>query len=400
MFQALGTCASVPEFEHLLDSTNVTGRRTRSNFGVIDSAGAAGMYETGATQYWKYDATDTNQAPDGYVLRTNFSMIGGGSDGIERFNRTVDLIGGFYAGDSLSHKSILRSQMRDFSDHNSIPIHVPYLSQWTPEVPRGYINTAYSICRSTSMSAVVIQGILSGEAPELTTMWTILGQPAASIAVPYWPVGEVPSGAGGDPTAPLCDIANQIRWMLFYDNPLYSAFINTLMLRDEHRKGIWEKTFSTEDSIFAITDAMRSQWRSDTISVSEMLKTEDACANYALNTLQESYSYLVSARSPEIAIHSPKNSVLYQNYPNPFNSSTVISWQLAVGSDVELSVYNSLGEKVATLVLERMSPGNHTYIFEGRNLASGIYYYQLVAGDPSTCSGSRFREVKKMILLK
>ncbi len=83
---------------------------------------------------------------------------------------------------------------------------------------------------------------------------------------------------------------------------------------------------------------------------------------------------------------------IYQNYPNPFNLSTVISWQITAGSHVELSVYNLLGEKVATLVSEKMNAGNHTYTFDGKNLASGVYYYQLVAGD--------FREVKKMILLK
>jgi len=83
---------------------------------------------------------------------------------------------------------------------------------------------------------------------------------------------------------------------------------------------------------------------------------------------------------------------LSQNYPNPFNPSTVISWQLAVGSHVELSVYNLLGMKVATLVSRKLNSGNHSYTFDGKNLASGIYYYQLVAGDN--------REVKKMILLK
>jgi hypothetical protein len=88
----------------------------------------------------------------------------------------------------------------------------------------------------------------------------------------------------------------------------------------------------------------------------------------------------------------PGQFALLQNYPNPFNPNTVISWQLAVGCDVELSVYNLLGEKVATLLTQKLNPGNHTYPFEGKNLASGVYYYQLVAGE--------FTEVKKMILLR
>jgi uncharacterized delta-60 repeat protein len=83
---------------------------------------------------------------------------------------------------------------------------------------------------------------------------------------------------------------------------------------------------------------------------------------------------------------------LNQNYPNPFNPETVISWQLAVGSEVELSIYNILGAKVATLVKEYMSAGTHTYHFNGINLASGVYYYHLFAGE--------FQKVRKMVLIK
>ncbi len=88
----------------------------------------------------------------------------------------------------------------------------------------------------------------------------------------------------------------------------------------------------------------------------------------------------------------PAQFSLFQNYPNPFNPSTRIRWQLAVGSNVELTVYNLLGEKVAELVSARMNPGNYNYNFDGGNLPSGVYYYQLVAG--------AYREVRKMILLK
>jgi hypothetical protein len=88
----------------------------------------------------------------------------------------------------------------------------------------------------------------------------------------------------------------------------------------------------------------------------------------------------------------PKNSRLYDNYPHPFNPETVIGWQLAIGSHVELTVHNILGEKVSTLVSKRMEPGTHSYRFNGKNLASGVYYNQLVAGD--------YRNLKKMILIK
>ena len=59
-----------------------------------------------------------------------------------------------------------------------------------------------------------------------------------------------------------------------------------------------------------------------------------------------------------------------------------------------------LGKEVSTIVSKKLNHGHHIYNFNGRNLASGVYYYQLVAGDPSTGSGQCYREVKKMILLK
>ena len=83
---------------------------------------------------------------------------------------------------------------------------------------------------------------------------------------------------------------------------------------------------------------------------------------------------------------------LNQNYPNPFNPSTNIEFSLPKSEYAELKVYDILGKEVSTLVSKKLNRGNHTYTFDGKNLASGIYYYQLLAGD--------YRKVKKMILLK
>ena len=113
MRYVLGNCATVADFQHFLDSTNVTGRQTATNIGVIDSTGAAAMFETAGFEYWKFDANDSTIAPNGYVLRTNFAFNGDAKNGlndgiysIERYRRTTKLIGDFYAGDSLSYKSI------------------------------------------------------------------------------------------------------------------------------------------------------------------------------------------------------------------------------------------------------------------------------------------------------
>ena len=71
---------------------------------------------------------------------------------------------------------------------------------------------------------------------------------------------------------------------------------------------------------------------------------------------------------------------LNQNYPNPFNPSTVISYQLAVSSEVTLKVYDMLGREVATLVDERKAAGQHQVTFDASQLSSGVYITRLKAG--------------------
>ena len=106
----------------------------------------------------------------------------------------------------------------------------------------------------------------------------------------------------------------------------------------------------------------------------------------------------------EVDIPLPATFSLDQNYPNPFNPSTKISWQSPVGSWQTLKVYDVLGNEVLTLVNEYKPAGKYEVEF-GRNLinqilGSGIYFYQLQAGNPESSSGQVFIETKKMLLLK
>jgi len=91
-------------------------------------------------------------------------------------------------------------------------------------------------------------------------------------------------------------------------------------------------------------------------------------------------------------IVTPIEYALEQNYPNPFNPSTTIKFAVPKESNVNLSIYNVLGELVSTLVNEPMKPGYYEYDFNASSLASGVYLYRLQAGS--------FVETKKMILLK
>lgn len=91
---------------------------------------------------------------------------------------------------------------------------------------------------------------------------------------------------------------------------------------------------------------------------------------------------------------------LEQNYPNPFNPTTTIRLAIPFESDVNLSVYNVLGELIAVLVDSKMTPGQYEYQFDSANLASGVYLYALRANDLTSSSGKSFTQIKKMILIK
>lgn len=73
----------------------------------------------------------------------------------------------------------------------------------------------------------------------------------------------------------------------------------------------------------------------------------------------------------------PGSIVLEQNYPNPFNPSTSIVYRVESRKSVELSVFDILGRKVATLVNEELQPGTYTRTFNADGLSSGVYYYRL-----------------------
>ncbi len=406
MRYALGNCTTVADFVYLLDSTNVTGRQTQTNFGVIDSTGAAAMFETAGYQYWKFDANDSTIAPERYVLRTNFAFNGAAQNGIhdgiysvERYKRTTKLIGDFYAGDSLNYKSILRTQMRDFSDSYGDPVPVPYPKKWQSNRPYGYIYCYLSICRSTSVSAAVIQGVLPKETARLSTLWTILGQPASAVAVPYWPVGNPPQQANGSSTAPLCDIANQIRGLLFdYSDDV--KFIDSYKLLDGNSGGLWTKTFPAEDSIFSAAEIKLNQWRNGSLNVQDILVTEADLAQLALNTLQHAYDGMITAVAEQNS-NSPLNQFsLFQNYPNPFNATTTFKFNLYEPCIVTLKIFNQIGQEVVTLISKPYMAGTYQTEWDASNFASGAYFFQIQAHSFQNSQDFIFSDVKKLILIK
>jgi hypothetical protein len=114
--------------------------------------------------------------------------------------------------------------------------------------------------------------------------------------------------------------------------------------------------------------------------------------------IHEFYSGRIVSDVREDEENQPLTFELRQNYPNPFskgsggNPTTTVVYQLPKASKVSLKVYNILGKEVAELVNAEQNPGTYKVSFNGAGLASGVYFYRIIAGD--------FASSKKMILLK
>ena len=89
---------------------------------------------------------------------------------------------------------------------------------------------------------------------------------------------------------------------------------------------------------------------------------------------------------------TPEEVTLNQNYPNPFNPSTIIRFGLPSKAAVSLVVYNTLGQKVATLMEGEQEAGYHEVKFDGSGLASGMYFYRMRAGT--------YVQTRKLLLLR
>jgi glutamine amidotransferase-like uncharacterized protein len=251
----LQQCATVDEVRRLLEETNESGRATDANFGVIDAHGGAALFEAGPKSYTMFDANDPQIAPHGYIVRTNFATTAQQLPP----NPAPDQVGDVYsskrylqaclrlttlADDGIDVREVLRNLTRDLSDLDGTPfpgsINAP--GGVLPET----IATSQTISRNTTVSAAVFHGVRPGEDPALTTMWTILGDPKFSIAVPCWAgLDDVADPLADEHGGEIGEVAITLRnWCVDRDG-------NTL--RTKYLPGIWRDVWPVEDQIVAET---------------------------------------------------------------------------------------------------------------------------------------------------
>jgi hypothetical protein len=207
---ALQTCATLAEFEALLQSTNANGRRTRASFAIIDAQGGAAIFEAGHASFTRFDASASDT---GVLVRTNFATTTDGGRGKERHARAEEILK-TPAARELTVRFLLQQLLRDLK--------APPSAQ---KGERGRLDTRETIHRQNTVAALVLQGVKPGEDAKWTTMWTVLGQPVFGIALPLFPAaGVLPMAVAGDPKSSLCEASGKLAAAFYVvDGPVAEA---------------------------------------------------------------------------------------------------------------------------------------------------------------------------------
>ena len=209
MRYALERCKSVDDFEQLL-KTLPKPLGVEANFGVIDAAGNGAYFETGNYKYVKFDLAE---APEGILVRTNYSYSGVKDKGYGyvREKNEKTLLAPHIAAQDITPAVFTEELSRTF--YNSL------LGKDFTRSGDTWIVDQDFIPRRISSASVVIEGIIPGENPRLTTMWIALGYPPCAEVYPVW-VGEdgvAPelTGTTADNHSAQCDKVNKRKEEVF-----------------------------------------------------------------------------------------------------------------------------------------------------------------------------------------
>jgi len=266
MKRALQTCATVDDFEKLLNSLPKPVR-LEANFGVIDAKGGAAYFELGNFKVYKIDANDQAVAPNGYLIRTNYSFMGkpGKGGGYIRYVSTQQVLDHAVKNGGITIKTIMRDATKNL--HHSLT----GTNLWDyASLPAGHDKMVWFrdyVPRTSSASSCMVQGVRPGQNSALTTMWTDLGWPLASVTIPVILSKEnrLPSVLRYDKKledAPLCHFALTLKDRCFTykwgTSSKYYMNINVLLNAD--KTGILQVLKPLDDQLIAESEKQTRKW--------------------------------------------------------------------------------------------------------------------------------------------
>lgn len=326
---ALENCSTVDDFEQLLNSISKPMPVT-SNYGVMDAQGNVAIFETGAYSFVRYNANDTE---NGYLVRTNHSFSQDTSginvshpNSYQRFHIASNYMQEAFVGSGDISKETLLGLSRCLTNYDGVD-----LRDYAPfdENSPYYVYLRYYLLRRKSTSAMVIQGVLTNEDPNLTVAWTMAGPPMSTVTIPFviFPSKTLPQKAmvGLNNKTWLSDKGQQLKNSMFVD----SLTIDLAKLYNLSYTGVLQKICVIEDEIIRLGEDLIDELRSTGISDNDVA-TYYAWVDYYL---EEQYN-------------------LY--FPNTTNAIMNIEDDASEG---EIEYYDLLGRRVrnvpANAVLKR-----------------------------------------------
>lgn len=260
MTLALGSCRTVDDFERLLQELPKP-LGVEANFGVIDALGNGAYFETGNYRFVRFDVKD---APEGYLVRTNYSHSGraGEGYGFTREKDAISLLDKAAKAGAVTPELLTETLSRSF-----------YNATLQKDFSResGYVVDEGFIPRYKTTSTVVIEGCYPQQSVDDISktaladqyiMWTALGYPPCARIVPVWcapdGVHESLRGIGPDGRSPACDEAKALRDEVFRSKGgEKSVYIDMKRLFNDNGTGICQKLREENLEIYRVIKAKR-----------------------------------------------------------------------------------------------------------------------------------------------
>ncbi|MDD2305355.1 MAG: carcinine hydrolase/isopenicillin-N N-acyltransferase family protein [Prolixibacteraceae bacterium] len=251
---ALQTCQTLSDFEKLLE-TLPKPMGVDANFGVIDASGGAAYYETGNRDFKKYDANDPTIAPNGLLVRTNHSMRADLTKGFGfcRYHTAEGVLNQAAADKKLTPSFLFNHLSRNLT-HSLTKTDLWAELPAKRDVPEFKFFIDY-IPRVITSAAICIVGAKDKENVDQAMMWTVLGFPLTSVAIPVWIAGgeNLPKAVTMNDQfkSPICSAALKFKEECFpvtYDR--MNNYINLSAVINKQKTGYVQLLQPIESMIF------------------------------------------------------------------------------------------------------------------------------------------------------
>lgn len=284
MKRALEICATVADFRHYLDTLS-RPMNVRTNYGVIDTQGNGSYFEVNSTSYVEYDVNDPQVAPHGFIVRSNYSFSGQLNEGAGyvRYQEAHEKLFTASASGEITLRWLFSNLSRSF--HNPLlGIDLKDGKHNKPETSGWFVEQDF-IARQKTSCAVVIQGVRPGEDASFTTMWTVIGYPPVTPAVPVWLKGaekKLPKALTLDENkhVPLCAASNVLREKIYsyHRGTNTENYFHWELLFNRSGNGYMQQTERLEEELFDRFYSAIETWRSESVIPEKLIfKLYDDC---------------------------------------------------------------------------------------------------------------------------